>query len=155
VNIKAIGIQVVVLLFVLMMPASNMQAAETVLKFENDEQSALYLRLTQEFRCLKCQNQNLADSSADLAKDLRNEIYQAVLAGQGRDQIAEYLVARYGDFVLYRPPMRKSTYLLWFGPFALLLVAIVGGWRLIKRKPVVSAPEPSDALDDARRRLSE
>lgn len=144
-----------VVLCLLLLSMANAQSAETVLKFENDEQSALYLRLTQEFRCLKCQNQNLADSNADLAQDLRNEIYQAVVSGQGRQEISDYLVARYGDFVLYRPPVKKVTYLLWFGPFVLLLFAIIGGWRLISSKPVIVPPEPSDALEDARRRLND
>ncbi len=148
-------IQVCVMLFVLLMPASSAHSAETVLKFDSDEQAALYLRLTEEFRCLKCQNQNLADSNADLAQDLRNEIYDAVINGQSRDEIADYLVARYGDFVLYRPPVKRVTYLLWFGPFVLLLFAIIGGWRLISSKPTITAPEPSEALEDARRRLNE
>ncbi len=142
-------------LFVLALPAFNVHAAETVLKFDNDEQAALYLRLTQEFRCLKCQNQNLADSNADLAQDLRNEIYQAVVQGQGQQQISDYLVARYGDFVLYRPPVKKVTYLLWFGPFLLLLCAFIGAWWMIAKKPQIDVAAPSNALDDARRRLNE
>jgi len=142
-------------LCLLLLSMANAQAAESVLKFANDEQAALYLRLTQEFRCLKCQNQNLADSNADLAQDLRNEIYEAVVSGQGRKEISDYLVARYGDFVLYRPPVKKITYLLWFGPFVLLLFGIIGGWRLISNKPAITAPESSDALEDARRRLNE
>ena len=112
------------LLIILASIISSVHAAEMLLQFANDEQAGLYQLLTEEFRCLKCQNQNLADSNAGLAKDLRNEIYQAVLQGQGRDEIADYLVARYGEFVLYRPPVKKVTYLLWFGPFLLLLLAI-------------------------------
>lgn len=132
-------------------------AAEPLLQFANSEQADLYQLLTEEFRCLKCQNQNLADSNAGLAQDLRNEIYQAVLKGQSRDEIANYLVARYGDFVLYRPPIKKATYLLWFGPFLLLLFAIGGAWFFIVKKPVstTTSQVQSDALEDARRRLND
>ena len=144
-----------VILCVFLMTMGNVHSAEPVLKFANDEQAALYLKLTQEFRCLKCQNQNLAGSNADLAQDLRDEIYQAVVGGQGQQEISDYLVARYGDFVLYRPPVKKITYLLWFGPFLLLLFAIIGAWWLISKKPAIATPAPSDALDDARRRLNE
>ncbi|MEE9334119.1 MAG: cytochrome c-type biogenesis protein [Granulosicoccaceae bacterium] len=153
--IKPSILQLFAVLCVLLGLALNAQSAETVLKFENEGHAALYLRLTQEFRCLKCQNQNLAGSNADLAQDLRNEIYQAVVSGQGREEISDYLVARYGDFVLYRPPVKKITYLLWFGPFVLLLFAIIGGWRLISSKPAFTAAEPSEALEAARRRLNE
>ena len=152
---QTLVLQKCVIVCVLLMTMANVHSAEPLLKFANDEQAALYLKLTQEFRCLKCQNQNLAGSNADLAQDLRDEIYQAVVAGQGQQEISDYLVARYGDFVLYRPPVKKITYLLWFGPFLLLLFAIIGAWFLISKKPVITAPTPSDALDDARRRLNE
>lgn len=151
--------QLVIIVVMLMTTLGSVQSAEMLRKFANDEQAALYLRLTQEFRCLKCQNQNLADSNADLARDLRDEIYQAVLDGQGRDEIADYLVARYGEFVLYRPPVKRVTYLLWFGPFLLLLFAIVVAVRLITKKPVATAETATKtttpALEDARRRLNE
>jgi cytochrome c-type biogenesis protein CcmH len=78
-----------------------------------------------QLRCLVCQNQNLADSNADLAKDLRARTYQMISAGSTDDEIAEFMTARYGDFVLYRPPLRLRTALLWLGPFAILLVALV------------------------------
>ncbi len=89
--------------------------------------------LEEELRCLVCQNQTLADSNAPLAEDLRREVRELAVAGKSDEQIKEYLVARYGDFVLYRPPVKTTTWLLWFGPFALLL----GGgvlWALILRR---------------------
>jgi cytochrome c-type biogenesis protein CcmH len=80
------------------------------------------LKLAEELRCLVCQNQTIADSHADLAVDLRNQIREKLKAGMSENDIKDYMVQRYGDFVLYRPPMKSSTALLWIGPFALLLV---------------------------------
>ena len=83
--------------------------------------------LEEELRCLVCQNQTLADSNAPLAEDLRREVRELAVAGKSDDEIKQYLVARYGDFVLYRPPVKSTTLLLWFGPFV-LLVAGGGIW---------------------------
>jgi cytochrome c-type biogenesis protein CcmH len=84
-----------------------------------------YKALIAEVRCLVCQNQSLADSDAELAHDLRKEVYQLMQQGQDDDQIIEFLVARYGDFVLYSPPVKPSTYVLWYGPFVLLVIGLV------------------------------
>jgi cytochrome c-type biogenesis protein CcmH len=122
-------------------------------------------RLEGDLRCLVCQNQTLADSNAPLAEDLRREVRTLALAGKSDDEIRAYLVARYGDFVLYRPPVKGSTWLLWFGPFA-LLVGGAGIWYVVVRRrgrrgsgdQDDDAPPPSPAdtararamLDDAR-----
>ena len=90
-------------------------------------------KLEEELRCLVCQNQSLADSSAPLAEDLRREVRELANQGKNDAQIKEYLVARYGDFVLYNPPVKATTWLLWFGPFVLL----AGGgaiWALVLRR---------------------
>ncbi len=84
------------------------------------------VKLTSELRCLVCQNQSLADSHADLAIDLKNQVRAQMQAGKSDTEIRDYMVARYGDFVLYDPPFKPSTLLLWAGPFALLLVGLVG-----------------------------
>jgi cytochrome c-type biogenesis protein CcmH len=89
--------------------------------------------LEEELRCLVCQNQSLADSSAPLAEDLRREVRELAVGGKSDAEIKQYLVARYGDFVLYRPPVKSTTWLLWFGPFV-LLVAGGGIWWLITRR---------------------
>jgi len=81
------------------------------------------MRLASELRCLVCQNETLADSRADLAIDLRNQVREQMRAGKSDDEIKAWLTQRYGDFVLYRPPVKSSTWLLWFGPFVLLVVA--------------------------------
>jgi cytochrome c-type biogenesis protein CcmH len=89
--------------------------------------------LEEELRCLVCQNQTLADSNAPLAEDLRREVRELAQQGKSDAEIKQYLVARYGDFVLYKPPVKPTTYLLWFGPFAFLL----GGglvWYVVLRR---------------------
>ena len=101
--------------------------------------------LAEELRCLVCQNQTIADSNAPLALDLRNEIREMIAKGQGDDQIRAYMVQRYGDFVLYRPPWKPVTLILWIGPFALLgagAVILVVMVRRRRGKP--SAPPEAD-----------
>ncbi len=89
--------------------------------------------LSQELRCLVCQNTTLSDSSAPLAEDLRQEIRQLMREGKSNKEVVDYLVARYGDFVLYRPPVNNETALLWFGPFALLLIGGFVLFRVLKK----------------------
>ena len=92
--------------------------------FDEPADEARYKRLIAELRCLVCQNQNLADSNAELATDLRNETYSMVKAGKTDEEIVTFMVNRYGDFVLYRPPVKSTTFVLWFGP---LILAALGG----------------------------
>lgn len=99
----------------------------------SEAEQARMKALEQELRCLVCQNQTLADSNAELAGDLRNQVHELVASGRDDDQIKEYLVARYGDFVLYRPPVQSNTALLWGGPFALLAVG-AASWFVIQRR---------------------
>ena len=89
--------------------------------FESQQQEDRFNQLTQELRCLVCQNQNLADSDAQLAHDLRAEVHEMLMAGNSNDEIKLFMVERYGDFVLYRPPVQENTYLLWLAPLILLL----------------------------------
>jgi cytochrome c-type biogenesis protein CcmH len=93
-----------------------------------------------ELRCLVCQNESLASSNAELAVDLRREVRHLIEQGQSDADIRTFLVSRYGDFVLYKPEVKPVTWLLWFGPFALLLLALVVALRLMRRTPVVPAP---------------
>lgn len=93
------------------------------------------MALAEELRCLVCQNQSLADSNADLAIDLKNQIRDKVKQGQSDRQIVDYMVARYGDFVLYRPPLTATTLMLWFGPLILLAIGLVVlFYRLARRR---------------------
>ncbi len=95
--------------------------AQEPMVFENQQRQDRFDRLTRELRCLVCQNQNLAVSDAPLAHDLRREVHTMILAGQSESEIKQFLVQRYGDFVLYRPPVQNNTYLLWLMPLILLL----------------------------------
>lgn len=92
------------------------------------------MTLSEELRCLVCQNQTLADSQADLAVDLRNQIREQMRGGATDEDVVRFLVARYGDFVLYRPPVKAITLLLWFGPAILLLIGIVWLFRILARR---------------------
>ena len=96
-------------------------AAIEAYQFDSPQMEADYNKLVDELRCLVCQNQNLAGSDADLARDLRRETYEMLREGKSPDQVVEFMVARYGDFVLYRPQFKSTTYLLWIGPFLLML----------------------------------
>ncbi len=122
----------------------------------DESQQARYQQMAQELRCLVCQNQNIADSDAPLAADLREQLRMQLAAGRSDEEIAEYLTARYGDFVLYRPPFKPSTWLLWLGPFALLLVALVTALRFarLRRAAAPAQAKPVDA-EHLRRLLDE
>jgi cytochrome c-type biogenesis protein CcmH len=96
-------------------------AAGPVFNFDTPAQEARFQQLTQELRCLVCQNQSLADSHADLAGDLRREVYEMLRAGKTNEEIIDFMVSRYGNFVRFRPPVDAKTYALWFGPVLLLL----------------------------------
>ena len=100
------------------------------------------MRLTTELRCLVCQNQSLSDSHADLAIDLKNQVRSQMQAGKSDAEIREYMVARYGDFVLYRPPLKPTTALLWAGPFVLLAAGGVAlGFYLRRRRERLTESE--------------
>jgi cytochrome c-type biogenesis protein CcmH len=102
------------------------------------------MTLAEELRCLVCQNQTIADSNAPLALDLRNQIRAQVAQGRTDDQIRAYMVERYGDFVLYKPPFKASTLLLWLGPLALLTLGAGIFWTVVaRRRPKQTAPEPA------------
>jgi cytochrome c-type biogenesis protein CcmH len=104
------------------------QAAIEIYQFENPAHEELYKQMVDELRCLVCQNQNLSSSNAALAQDLRQQTYEMILRGQSHDEIVAYMTQRYGDFVLYRPPFKLLTALLWLGPLILLFISI---WVLI------------------------
>jgi cytochrome c-type biogenesis protein CcmH len=101
--------------------------------------------LTQQLRCLVCQNETLADSQADLAEDLRREIREQMKAGKSDQEILAFLTQRYGDFVLYNPPVKATTYLLWFGPFVLLIAGTALLYRYVKRRRDVIEEKPLTA----------
>ncbi len=110
--------------------------------------------LAEELRCLVCQNQTIADSNASLALDLRNEIREQIAQGKSDDDIRAYMVARYGDFVLYRPPLKSTTLLLWLGPFALLAVG-AGVFAVTVRRRKKGSAETSEPAGGERRSRAE
>jgi cytochrome c-type biogenesis protein CcmH len=144
-----------ILLFLLLC-STSLWAGVEVHKFDNPEQEEQYKRLVTELRCLVCQNQNLADSNADLAKDLREEVYEMIQNGATDQEIINFMVARYGDFVLYRPPFKATTAFLWVGPFIILL----GGFVILlvfirKRRQATTVELDESAQARARQLLKE
>ncbi|MCL4185731.1 MAG: cytochrome c-type biogenesis protein CcmH [Burkholderiaceae bacterium] len=115
------------------------------------EQRARYQHLAEELRCLVCQNQTLADSNAELAGDLRRQVETMIIAGRSDDEIKGFLVDRYGDFVLYRPPVQGNTWPLWAGPFALLIVGVLAWWRIQRRSRPASGSQPVAGAPDLER----
>lgn len=112
-------------------------------EFASEEQEALFNKLSNELRCLVCQNQAISDSNADLAKDLRDEIYGMLQQGNSEEEIVEFMVARYGDFVLYNPPLKPMTWLLWFGPAFALLAGFFFVVRIINKQKKSAVTEMS------------
>ena len=120
-------------------------------------------RLEGELRCLVCQNQTLAESNASLADDLRREVRALAVAGKDDAEIKRYLVARYGDFVLYDPPVKTTTWLLWFGPFALLAGGAAAWFAIVRRRkrgdeddePPSAPPPAEDVVAQARQTIYE
>jgi cytochrome c-type biogenesis protein CcmH len=106
------------MLFALLLAFSGLAAAQAIdpLPFKDHAQEVRFQNLTRQLRCLVCQNENLADSNADLARDLRHEVFGLMQQGKSDAEIKQYLVDRYSDFVLYDPPVKPATWLLWFGP---------------------------------------
>jgi len=100
------------------------------------------MKLSRELRCLVCQNETLADSRADLADDLRSQIREQMKAGKSDKEIVNYLTTRYGKFILYNPPVDPTTYLLWFGPFVLLLAGLLLLFRYVKQRSGLIAESP-------------
>ena len=113
-----------------MLLSFSLFAAIDTHQFETPAQEQQYRELTQSLRCPKCQNNNIADSNAMIAADMRQKVYQLTLQGQTRQQITDYMVARYGDFVTYKPPVRASTLILWLGP---ILFVLAGGIIIVTR----------------------
>lgn len=131
-------------------------AADTPLSFEDPALEQEYKELLEELRCLVCQNQSLADSHAELAQDLRVEVQRLLLQGKTKQGVIDFLVARYGDFVLYRPPLKTGTLLLWLGPFVLLVLAgVVVVFQLRARNTQQSTELSSEQEIELKRLLDE
>jgi len=125
--------------------------------FSDPQQQQAYETLTSELRCLVCQNQTIADSNAELAADLRRQVYEMLQQGKSRDEIVQFMTDRYGDFVLYKPPFKAKTGLLWLGPVVFLVLGIIAVFLVVKRKKQAVTRESGQAekLAKIRRLLDE
>jgi cytochrome c-type biogenesis protein CcmH len=139
---KRVGLQFLLLCFGFLVLAAHVAAQEAKPLAEDPELEKRVMSLSQELRCLVCQNETLADSRADLAMDLRREIREQMKAGKSDKEIIAFLTARYGDFVLYRPPVKPTTYLLWFGPFLLMIIGLVVLYRYLKQRRELISVQP-------------
>jgi cytochrome c-type biogenesis protein CcmH len=119
------------------------------LPFKDRAEEVRFQNLTKQLRCLVCQNQDLADSDADLAKDLRKQVFDMMQSGKTDDEIKQYLVARYNDFVLYDPPLKPGTWLLWFTPFVLVLIGACVVVVIVRRRSALLPTESRTASNSA------
>ena len=124
----------IVLFSLLCLQAMPAGAGTEMFDFSGNVDEQRYMALISQLRCLVCQNQSLADSHADLAGDLRRDIFNMMGEGKSKNQIIDFLVQRYGDFVLYRPPLQESTVLLWFLPFVFLVVAVLSVIYFVRQR---------------------
>ncbi|MCW8451103.1 cytochrome c-type biogenesis protein CcmH [Legionella quinlivanii] len=115
---------------------ANTVYANSMYPLETERQEAQFNHLLKELRCLVCQNQDLADSHADLAKDLRQQVYVMVKDGKSDSEIINFLTDRYGDFILFNPPVKSITLVLWFGPAIFLMIGFFIFWRTCLRQTV-------------------
>jgi cytochrome c-type biogenesis protein CcmH len=137
-------------ILLLLLPITVFAIDKHPIEFSNITQESRYQKLIDEFRCVVCQNQSVADSNADLAQDVRN----MVLQGKTDDEISAFLVERYGDFVLYNPPMKPATYLLWLGPLALLFIALLALIYIIRRHATQTA-QPIELTEEETQKIQQ
>ncbi len=134
-------------LFGTLLAATQAWAVIETYEFESEQARAQYNQLTAELRCPKCQNQNIADSNAPIAQDLRREVHRLITQGATNDQVVDYMVERYGEFVIYRPRFDASTFVLWFGPLilgvigVLVILVMVRASKKHKQEAVLSGDE--------------
>ena len=133
---------------------SSAHAAIDAYSFKDDAQRARYTELTRELRCPKCQNQDIADSNAPIAADLRREIYRMLGEGQSNPQIIDFMVQRYGEFVRYKPALNAHTWLLWFGPAGLLLAGMLVIGVVVSRRRGQRGEHDSALSEEERKRLA-
>ena len=133
----------VLTIFLLLVAAAPVFAIDSQPPLSDAAEQARYEALIHVFRCLVCQNETIADSDADLAADLRRQVHEMVAAGKSDEEIRVYLLDRYGNFVLYKPPVETSTWLLWGGPFLLLLTGLAVVVKVVRRRAHIDAPPPA------------
>lgn len=121
---------------------------EVELKSLDDEPR--FNELANELRCMVCQNQTIADSNAELARDFRNQVKEKINQGESNEEIRDYMIARYGDYILYRPPFNLATALLWIGPFLLVIIGFFIVLKIVRRSSKKNGDAPLDAKQQAK-----
>ena len=142
-----------IIILSLLVSMSMLEAAVEVKQFQKPEHEHRYKNLINEFRCVVCQNQNIADSNAALAQDLRKQVYKMINSGKSDDEIMEFMVARYGDFVLYRPQFNSMTFLLWVGPFIIFIIGLYFLISFIRQRKKIIVTELSNTDKEKIKRL--
>lgn len=137
----------------LLMCSLTSSAVVDIVEFDTESQRHRYMQLSEELRCPKCQNQNLAGSDSQIAGDLRRELHRLLLEGKTDREIKDYMVARYGNFVLYKPPLQNSTLVLWGLPIFLLLVGAGAVFFITKQRRLAMADATASLSDDDHSRL--
>ncbi|WP_346829900.1 cytochrome c-type biogenesis protein [Pseudomonas abietaniphila] len=149
-----VGRRVFAAFLLVLASASIAHAAIDAYTFKDEAERARYTELTRELRCPKCQNQDIADSNAPIAADLRKEIYRMLGEGQSNQQIIDFMVDRYGEFVRYKPELNAHTWLLWFGPAGLLLGGVLLIGLIVMRRRGQRSADADVLSDEERQRLA-
>lgn len=144
------GIIVILTMFLFI---NTVNAAVEIKQFSNTEQEQRYKHIIDELRCLVCQNQNISGSNAGLAQDLRKQVYKMIMAGEDDAAIFDFMVTRYGDFVLYRPPFKATTLFLWLGPFIILALGLFVLVRFIRQREKIVTKELNSADKEKLKKL--
>ena len=151
--LKTVTVQLASLIIACLLSMTSYAAIE-VYDFDSMQQEAQYRGLIEELRCPKCQNQNLAGSDAPIAQDLKQKTYDMVKDGRSDGEIRAYMQERYGDFISYKPPVRPSTWILWFFPPLLLIILLIGWFWQSKRRQLVASGESGVKVDSTATALS-
>ncbi len=145
---------VALLMLLIVSTGGHAQSVFAEYEFETDAQHKDFKSLTAQLRCLVCQNQNIADSNAPLAQDLRREIHEMLTRGESKKDVIDFMVQRYGEFVLYKPVMSLKTLALWFGPLLFFIIGVLVLWRLTKKQNTSAVDGPDrHAMAQARQLL--
>lgn len=147
--------KLIIILSLLFLLNPFIYAAVEVKQFQNSKHEQRYKNLINEFRCVVCQNQNIADSNAALAQDLRKQVFKMINAGKNDDEIMEFMVIRYGDFVLYRPQFNSMTFLLWVGPFIIFIIGLYILMSFIRQRKKMVTTELSNTDKEKVKQLLE
>ena len=139
------------LMFLTLLWFNVFAAPVTIYEFDSKEKEAIFYKLSDELRCLVCQNQNIAESNSELAQDLKRQIYNMLKKDKSEDEIIEFMVERYGDYVLYNPPFKPLTWLLWLGPLVVFIIAAIIVIRAVRNQENTELSKQEYSSDDSAR----